>query len=474
MSASDERTSGRHISFSRAKPAQTTPETKRPHGEQASTLCRLVLTLALALAENMTVTAQAQEVTPQASVESATEAETETQTDTAAAPPLAHASPVLLPAATTEAPSEPPRETQVDAEPAAPDEAASWIPKLNIGLGVRSGLSVSKSSGSKTTFSLQDGLVDQLLVRPYMNAQITKNVAVVANLEIMTKSVTFLDVILQLKFADEFQLWIGQHIPANDRNNTSGPFYVNNWHFPLAVHEYPFDQGARDRGFTFWGFLGGGVLKYHLSMVDLQTGRNIDTARLSGRVTLNLLDPENYFYCQGTYYGTQDTLALGGVISYQKGAAGGTDIDGDGKVDNDFLGLSADLLFEKNLGALGTITLEGGYWNFKGTGKDYLVNQGTIDKGIGYVGAQGGLSGQSLLASVSWLSPNKVGVGRLQPIARLQFVDNERASNVKVFDASLGYIVDGFNHRWFVSYQRVEQEKAPSGNAFSLGAQVQI
>ncbi len=468
MSASDERTSGRHGCFSSPKTVQPAFETKRTRPERAGILSALALALTWVLSENAAHAQEASEE-PVAPAESAAPAEAAPPAPVAPAPVAAPAPEPVAVSAEVVAPAAP---AAVDTE--VPPIAESWVPKLNIGIGARTGLMVSKVENSRTHFSLQDGLVDQLLLRPYMSAQLTKNVSVVANLEIMTKSVTFLDLILQLRFADELQLWVGQHIPANDRNNSSGPFYVNNWHFPLAVHEYPFDQGARDRGFTFWGFLGGGILKYHLSMVDLQTGRNIDTARFSGRLTLNLLDPENYFYCQGTYYGEQDTLALGGVVSYQKGGPGGTDVDGNGKVENDFLGLSLDLLFEKNLGEYGTFTLEGGYWNFKGTGGDYLVNQGTIDKGIGYVGAQGGLAGQSFLASVSWLSPNKVGVGRIQPIARLQYVDNDKGPSVKVYDATLGYIVNGFNHRWFVSYQRVDQEGAPKGNAFSLGAQIQI
>ena len=35
---------------------------------------------------------------------------------------------------------------------------------------------------------------------------------------------------------------------------------------------FPMDFAARDRGFTFWGLVAGGILKYHLSVVDLQRG----------------------------------------------------------------------------------------------------------------------------------------------------------------------------------------------------------
>src|SRR6185436_7402292 len=102
--------------------------------------------------------------------------------------------------------------------------------------------------------------------------------------------------IAQVKIVDEFQVWVGQHIPANDRINFQGPFYHNAWNFEGAVPAFPLD-----RGFTLWGLVAGGILKYHLSMVDLQPGRSVENARFAARATINLLDPENYYYTQGTY-----------------------------------------------------------------------------------------------------------------------------------------------------------------------------
>lgn len=342
-------------------------------------------------------------------------------------------------------------------------------------MGVRTGLASSlKNSTDKVGLTLDDGLVDQVNVRPYLSGQLTENIGAVANFEIGTPkglgTFNILDAILQFKIADEFQLWVGQHIPANDRNNFCGPFYNNSWNFAIAVQSYPFDVGARDRGFTFWGLIADGIIKYHLSMVDLQKGRAVENARLAGRITINLLDPENYYYSSGTYFGAQDTLAIGAVAQYQNGIAGkaATDLNMDGKVDTDFLGFSVDALFEKNLKAAGTVTVEGGYWNFEGSGEDYVVNQGSVDTGLGVTGPQ---PGSSLLGAVSWLTPSKVGIGHIQPNARYQLGKYD-AGDLKVLDAGVSYIVDGFNNRWHFNYRRIDSKSVE--HILQLGAQMQI
>jgi hypothetical protein len=379
-----------------------------------------------------------------------------------------------------------------DPEPVkAPPKPAA--PSLKIGMGVRTGLSLSLANPTDDVqLYLDDGLADQITIRPYFSAQLTERIGVVANFDIETSGFNLLDGIIQLKVADEFQIWAGQHIPAQDRNNFCGPYFNNSWNFAIHVHSYPFDFGARDRGFTFWGLIAGGILKYHLSMVDLQPGgnmtpgRSIGDSRFGGRVTLNLLDPENYYYSSGTYYGAQDTLALGAAFQYQHGvtgAEGGVDNDGDGEIDSDFLGFSFDALFEKRLGDAGTLTFEAGYWNFEHTGPDYVVNQGTRNVGNGFVGSGGGryannnwiVDGQSLLGAVSWLTPGKIGIGHLQPNFRVQWA-NEDAGGVTVIDVGLAYVIDGFNNRWHLNYRHIEPKAsgADSTDMIQVGAQLQI
>jgi hypothetical protein len=414
------------------------------------------------------------------------------------ATPVVTAAPFETPAPAVAMPAEAPpavvapAPAAVAAEPEPKVAPAPEVPKLKIGIGVRTGLALSKTSGVKDMdLSLNDGLVDQIQIRPYFSGQLTKRVSVVANFEVGTPGglgvFNILDAIAQVKFMDELQLWVGQHIPASDRSSFCGPFFHNSWNFPVATSTFPFDTSARDRGFTLWGFAAKGIVKYHASVVDLQPGNNIQNARLAGRVTINLLDPENYYYASGTYYGAQDTLAVGAVVQYQNGLSSGAsngtvplDIDGDGKVDNDFLAFSADLLFEKNLHEAGVFTLEGAYWNMDGVGKEYVVNQSSAQFGKGVSGPS---PGQSFLVAVSWLTPKNVGAGKIQPNARFQYgsyTDQWSSATStwgdvknKVLDAGIAYVVDGFNHRWHLNYRHSDLGGL-KGNMAQAGVQFQL
>jgi len=369
--------------------------------------------------------------------------------------------------ASEERAAEPPQ-PETDLAPAPAEEP--FKPKLTVGIGLRTGLALG--FGDDTTLSLHDSLDNGFMFRPFFAGQLTKKVSVFAQADASPGGIIMIDAYAELAFLPELSLVVGQHIPANDRNNTCGPFFNNSWNF-AAVHSYPMDAAARDRGFTLWGSLAGGVLKYHASMVDLQPGNPIGNARYAGRVMLSLLEPEKGYYLSGTYFGKQDVLSIGGVASYQKGLA----VKDGGVPDSDFVGLSADLLFEKNLGAVGTITVEGGYWNFSGTGKNYYyvdpaTMTGSFNHGLtGFAGALSGLMrGQSYLVNLAWLSPNKVGVGQLQPNFRIQGFDKD-AGDLTIFDAGIGYIVDGYAHLYRINFRHVSNPNGADDNAIQIGGQ---
>lgn len=348
-------------------------------------------------------------------------------------------------------------------------------PSLKVGMGVRTGVTLGLDDD--TTLRLYDGLVDEINIRPYLSGTLNEYVSAVANFEIGTANglghFAILDAIIQVKLAEEFQIWLGQHIPASDRQNINGPFYVNSWNFPLTVPTFPFDVGARDRGVTFWGLIAGGHLKYHASIVDLQPGQKIENARYAGRVTVHLLEPEAFYYNSGTNYGAADMLAFGAVVHYQKGFEPEEGME----LDNDFVGFSLDAIFEKNLGDSGTFTVEGAYYNFEGTGLEYAPNQGTVDEGTGVLG---GGKGSALLGALSWLAPNKTGIGQLQPNARVQWgkypnaADPDMDDETVTIDIGLGYVVDAFNHRWHLNYRHQELPGDASSDAIQIGAQVQL
>lgn len=352
---------------------------------------------------------------------------------------------------------------------------AVFKPSLKIGVGLRSGLNLSLNPGD-TTLSLSDSL-DQLMFRPFFAGQLTKNIGLFVQANGSHNSFGLIDAYFELKACDEFQALLGQHIPAINRHNFSGPFFNNSWNY-AAIHNFPFDAAARDRGVTFWGTFLKGMIKYHLSMVDLQSGRKPDEARFAGRVTLNFLDPEAGYYASETYFGKQDVLAIGGVVSGQKTADRVVPASMDGMTparaaDNDFFAFAIDLLFEKNLGSAGTITLAADYLNFENVGADYQTNEGLGEAGKGFAGALNGIMpGQSYQVVVSWLSPTKLGPGQLQPNVRVQGF-SEDAGDAMIYDVGLGYIVDGFNHLYRLNYQH-GSFAGDDSDSLQIGAQMQL
>lgn len=387
------------------------------------------------------------------------EAEAEPATEAAAEAPKEETPEELVPA-TEEPVDEPP-----------PEADKPFEPSFTIGAGLRTGLDLA-FGGPEPTLRLNDGLVDQINIRPFIGGSFTPVVSYWLQFEIGTANglgnFAILDAIGQFKFADEFQLWVGQHIPAGDRNNMNGPFFGNTWNFAIAAGGYPFDAGARDRGFTFWGLIAGGHLKYHLSMVDLQgnlggPNRSIGQSRFAGRLTVHILEPENFYYNSGTYWGKQDILTFGASFQGQSGlSTPGTD--------DDLIGFTFDGMFEKNFGAGGTLTAEAGYFNYDNTGAGYIVNQNTVDTGLG-VGVNG--VGEGFLGTLSWLTPGKIGPGQIQPNARYQYGDYS-GTQTHVIDAGLAYVIDGFNHKYHLNYRHVESGPTGGGTAGSDSIQLGV
>jgi hypothetical protein len=382
-----------------------------------------------------------------------------------AVPPPAETAPAVS-AAPLEAPTEPEvvpppvaaeLPVELPAEEAPPAEEPESESSLTLGVAMRSGLAMGLSGPTEGQLSLNDGLVDQIQIRP--SGQINSHIGFFTQFEIGTPNglgaFAILDAIAQIRVVDEFQIWIGQHIPANDRNNNNGPFFGNTWNFAIDTGGYPFDVGARDRGATFWGLIGGGRLKYQASIVDLQPGREISEARYAGRLTLHLLEPEAFYYNSGTYWGTKDVLAIGAVAQGQQGP--------EGTPNTDFAGFSFDAFFEKNTGGSGTFTVEGGYWNYESTESAYIQNQGTVDAGMGVNG--GPYGGSAYMGVLSWLTPDKVGPGQIQPNFRIQYIDGAATQNM-VIDLGIAYVIDGFNHKYHLNYRHKDVDP-DSGDGLS-------
>ncbi|WP_433929927.1 hypothetical protein AB3662_39310 [Sorangium cellulosum] len=274
-------------------------------------------------------------------------------------------------------------------------------------------------------------------------------------------SATLRDAIAKVKFHDLLNVWIGRMIVPSDRSAFSGPWSMGPWNYPGLFEPYAPPLGprqgpfGRNDGVTAWGTVAGGLFKYYVGAYNLHDSSvsPLYTARLN----LSLLDPEPAYYQKSTYLGEKSILALG--------VAG--EVQGEGSVESlpppemnmppgvprkdAYMEANADLLFEKNLGTAGTITLEGAFYKYVGDFERFDY---------------------SYFALASYLAPTSVGVGKLQPLVRLQQAKPKNADPYLLIDAQVGYIIEGHAARAALGYQRSDLSGA-KGNAVFLGVQLQ-
>ena len=259
-------------------------------------------------------------------------------------------------------------------------------------------------------------------------------------------TVELLDVIGRFDITDPFHVWVGRMLVPSDRANFSGAWFASPWFYPGLLGSGP-HQGphGRNDGMTVWGQAEGGLFKYYVSAFDLH-----DTAKKplwSGRLNLSLLNPEPGYYHSSTYYGAKDILAIG--VAGQLQNDGSVDPAGMAPVD-DYAEFNADVLFEKNLSGSGTLTLEGAFYKYVGDNDLKL----------------------SWLVLASYLTPEKVGPGKLQPLIRLQQAKPQVGDAQLSFEGQLGYVIADYAARLALGYKYTKQGPA-KGNAIFLGAQFQ-
>ncbi len=277
-------------------------------------------------------------------------------------------------------------------------------------------------------------------------------------------SAALLDLVAKLEFADAFNLWVGRMPIPSDRASLSTVWAIAPWTLPGRYDAFaatatagarpapgPRQGGLDDRGdgATLWGQMGGGRFKYYLGVfgLDQPDGSPLYSARLA----LSLLNPEPGYRSSSTYYGNKNVLAVG--VGAQHQTDGSLAPVGDTAPASDFNEINADLLFEKGGGATGVLDLEGAFAKLWGNGE---------------------LASTQCFALVSYLLPIEIGIGRFQPLVRVQHASKGKASDAGDFtsvDAQLGYIVDGFHARLLGVYQ-ITKVQGQTENAVLLGLQL--
>jgi hypothetical protein len=254
----------------------------------------------------------------------------------------------------------------------------------------------------------------------------------------------------------------------SDRANFSGVWFASPWMYP-GLHEGPSGipvgprQGpsGRNDGVTFWGQFAGGLFKYYASAFDLQNTSG--TALFSGRLNLSLLNPEPGYYHSSTYYGGKDVLAIGIAGQYKKDGSSLFDNDPDPTMDgeapelitaDDYSLFNADILFEKNLGEGGVLDLEGAFYKYMGDAEKWDY---------------------SYLLVASWMTADKVGPGKIQPLIRVQQAKEAADMDPQtstIFEGQLGYVLDGYATRFALGFSTQKYDEVKD-NRIYLGLQLQ-
>lgn len=351
------------------------------------------------------------------------------------------------------------------ASPATPPPAAEepWKLPISVAAWARVGGRLQNPAArEKMDRLLGDGELD-LMVSGEINEFIGLQGAIVAQFGPtptggnIAGSATLRDVIAKFKFHDLFNVWLGRMIVPSDRSAFSGPWSMGPWNYPGFFEPYAAPIGprqgplGRNDGVTAWGKAAGGLFKYYVGAFNLHDSSV--SPLYTARINVSLLDPEPAYYQKSTYLGEKDILALGVAGEVQREGSveslpPGTDTP---PRKDTFMELNADLLFEKKLGTAGTLTLEGAFYKYFGEFERFDY---------------------SYFALASYLTPSDIGVGKLQPLVRLQQAKPKNADPYLLIDAQVGYIIQGHAARAALGYQRSELSGV-KGNALFLGVQVQ-
>ena len=242
---------------------------------------------------------------------------------------------------------------------------------FSIGLGFRSSFAVTEDGAPNGSDSSSG--VSFTNIRLYTAAKVHENVTLEFNTELSDsnssgslntdQSIRVLDAVAKFSFKG-FDLWAGRFLPPSDRSNLDGPFYLNNYDFPI-VQAYPAIFAGRDNGVAIMKEYAGGKFKWSYGLFE---GRSAGTANATNsdgsdnllqaaRVTLNLWDPEPGYYTTSSYYGAKDVLAVAFVFQHEPSGAGTNTTRGD------FTGWNVDVLMEKKLQNGGVVNLEGAYYD---------------------------------------------------------------------------------------------------------------
>jgi len=296
-----------------------------------------------------------------------------------------------------------------------------------------------------------------------------------------------LDAVVKFQLTNNVNLWMGRFLPPSDRANLSGPFFQNNWNFPFVQFGYPNIFQGRDDGAALWGQYGGGAFKWQVGLFEGESAGGpefigqpgTDNLMFTGRVVLNLLDPEPGYYNSSTYYGEKDILALGASVMHRKEALAADD----GAAD--YTGWNLDLLFERRLSNCGVVTFEAAYYDFDDNDGYYFYEDLEEDFDVVLPPTGGLRQGESFFLLGSYLFPGKCCLlnvqGQFQVMFRYQEYEHDdngavAAATDEQTDVQLNYIMFGHNARISAVWSQLDDGVSGKSdlNTFTVGTQLQF
>lgn len=330
---------------------------------------------------------------------------------------------------------------------------SKWI---SLGIGAKGSYSTMQNSAPNGSDWSHDFNLDN--ARIYLNGQIHEYVKFEVNTECVfcgnsgLEEFVVLDAVVKIEINPYFNIWGGRLLVPAERQEMNGPFYSSTYDafktpfFPADASVDFGDGGAgvynRDHGVNIWGAAGPFQYVAGIFAGQRSTGmagpNDSDNPLFAARFAYNFLNVEKNpgYYTSGTYYGgLGDIFTVAVAIQHQK--------DGSGSAANsdDFLGVSADVLFEKVLGAAGVFTFNGEFKHFEA--EDHSMAGDAVNL----------FDGDSFSVAGLYLLPNKMGIGQLQPYVRFTGIYADKSRDRDEFEAGVNYIIDGHNARISLFYQ---------------------
>ena len=267
------------------------------------------------------------------------------------------------------------------------------------------------------------------------------------------------------EFSDAVKINAGKMKIPFTREILEGCFSALSLDRSLFVYT-PF-QRSRDTGLALWGNLLKSKVQYIFSAMDGQESGNAPQSmpRLTGRVHLALLDPEDTYGYSGTYLGNKMVFTIGAAAQYEPGAVYSDVAAQTGE--KDYTAWTADVFIEYPVGVSGALTLSGAYMQ-----TDFDKAYQGSDPDPESLGLDGDKKGW--YAKAGYLFIDKIGPGQLQPFVRYEKwefaqLNGVYAQKLTWIGGGFNYLINGQNLRLGLEYSMTdfEDESDPGSRDFT-------